>query len=240
MKHLITLVLVISLSACGTFGNGGSTVSVQGASAVSMSGEAYARMKMAEADAMANAEYYRAEAMKYQSVTDPTAQLGLAAIDALNANKRLPTNSNDVAIVAEQQKSARTATRWGTAGNLLKTTITGATVLGGMSLVKDLGEAALNSSGTTINADNGSTVTGAIGEGNTYSTEIGGIPLNSADVDDIALGSNEEVVEEEPEVCDIRDFIPSADDPLVDVGGAIDENGDGLVCSDGMGGSVDN
>lgn len=147
-----------------------STVSAQDDSKIvtAMKSKDYMKMKQAQADALANAEYFKAMATKYSAVTDPTAQVAMRAIDALDPNNKAPTNSNDVRI-AETNASVAKHGLWSSAFTGTVKTIAGG-VLGykGLDTLATLGTAAINKPAVSINADNGSTVQGSIGEGNTF------------------------------------------------------------------------
>jgi len=235
-KPLTIFLLLTFLTACGSTGK---NISISdGATVVSMRSADYAAMKQAEFDALANAEYFKAEAKKYEHVIDPTAQVALRALDALDTNKRTPTNGNDVRI-AEASASVQKTQAW---TGLVKGTlgVLGQTALGykGIDTFGKLATSALEKDSVNINADNGSTIQGAIGEGNTYSVEqVSGILTEPAPVNPITLGGGPE--EGEPEMCDLRELIPVEEGSNQDANDCFDDNGDGLVCSTG-GGCVDN
>jgi len=180
-------------------------------------------MKQVEADAIATSEYYKAQADIYKAVTDPTAQVALMMKEALGGDTA-PANSNDVAL-AETEASVRKHETWAGA---IKTTLGLGVAYKGIDTLASLGKAAINKSSVEINADNGATVEGAIGEGNTY-TRNEGILTEPAPVDSITLGVEPE---DELVVCDVRATLPGEE--------SIDENEDGLICSDGDGGAFDN
>jgi len=197
------------------------TTSVGGGVAVTMSSKDYSRMKQVEADAIATSEYYKAQADIYKAVTDPTAQVALMMKEALGGDTA-PTNSNDVAL-AETEASVRKHETWAGA---IKTTLGLGVAYKGIDTLASLGKAAINKSSVEINADNGASVEGAIGEGNSYTTTEG-ILTEPAEVNSLSLG-----VEPEDVVCEIRVALEGEE--------LIDANDDGLVCSDGEGGAFDN
>jgi len=230
MKLITTILICLALSACVSSGrvNSGDTL------AVKMTSKHYARMKQVEAEAMATAEYYKAQAQRYATVTDPTAQLGMRAIDALDQRNRAPTNSNDVEIVKSNNR-VQSQQNWLSFGkSLVTTTVAGVAAVKAVDVLGD----ALQRDSVTINADNGSTVEGAIGEGNTYTQtneQVSGILTEPAPINPITLGGPEDEESDEGgfECVDVRPLLPT--DPE-----GLDANGDGLVCSDGMGGAMDN
>lgn len=226
MKY-ISILLTLMLGACAT------SPDVQTSSGdgifIKMKSRDYVKMKQTEAAEMATAEYYKAQGKRYESAQDPTTQMFMILADALKPQSR-PTNHND-AEIARHAAKAQMQANW---LNLGSSVIKGALGYKGLDVVSELGAAALAARGTTINADNNSTVTGAIGEGNTYTyTESrDGIPLEPAQVNPVTLsGANPELP---PIECfELRDLLP------IDPEGT-DANGDGLVCSDGSGGVTDN
>jgi len=228
MKNVLILICLLSLTACA------SSPDVRTASGdgifIKMKSRDYAKLKQTEAAEMANAEYFRSQAARFQSVSDPTTQMFLIMADALKPSQR-PTNHNDAEIARYNAKAQMQANWLGLGESLFKG------VLGykGLETIGDLGAAALTSRGTTINADNNSTVTGAIGEGNTYTfTESrDGIPLEPATINPITLDGPPNEGAPEVECVEVRPVLPT--DPE-----GLDANGDGLVCSDGMGGATDN
>ena len=236
MKHLTIILFGIFLSACAT--NDPPEISASGDGImVVMASEDYARLKAAEADAAAATAYYAAQAKRYESVTDPTAQLGMRAIDALDPTNKAPTNQNDVLIAEAEQQTARTGIRWSTADSMLGKGL----IFGGIREARKLGEAAFNSAGdrittnTTNNADNGSTVKGAIGQGNSYAEteQVSGILTEPAPVNPITLSKDGTETVDDFVCVDIRELVDG--DPA-----GTDGNGDGFVCSDGAGGVADN
>lgn len=226
LKFSCIIALAISLNGCATgSGNAGGKDQI----AVKMLSKDYARMKQVEAESLATAEYYNAQATRYSSVTDPTAQLGMRAIDALDDNNRAPTNSNDVEIAKSNNRVESQRIWSGLGKSIISGTIAGIAVVKAADVLGD----ALNKDAVTINADNGSTVQGAIGEGNNFSQEqVGGILTETAEVNPISIDSDSQSQSEL--VCeDVRPVLQS--DPQ-----GIDLNQDGLVCSDGSGGAFDN
>jgi len=164
-----------------------------------MDSEDYMRMKMVQAEAAVSAEFYRSEAARYNAANgDAAALIGMRAIDALDTNKRSPTNSNDVAISDNQASVAKHQVWSGVVTGGLKTV--GGIVLGkaGIDAVQSLGTAALSSAGnrttTNISNDNGSSLDGVFGEGNTTSEVLvdGGSTLQGA----IGEGNNFEYTEQ--------------------------------------------
>ena len=201
----------------------------------SIDSKEYAVMNSVQAAESARAECYRSGAIN--PALDSHAQV--AAIVAQAAGKGVDCGKgyNDALIAQEHRKAAQTETRWGFAGTALKTAgaiFVGAKVVDG---VTDLGIAALGAAGNNINASEGSEIilNGSIGEGNTYSEEIGGIPLAEGEVSPVALGATPAApVAAVAGLCNsLR--APVATDPI-----GTDANGDGLVCSDGNGGVTDN
>jgi len=140
----------------------------------------------------------------------------------------------DALIAVEARKSSQTKARWGVFKAIGTAAITGTVVdrLGGSIIdggVK-LGAAALSGAGsnTTINASDGSTITGALGEGNTYATteQVSGILTNPANVDDISLGADPVVPVTDEATC-----LAAGGDPVI-------VDGVYIRCSDGSGGSL--
>lgn len=177
------------------------------------------------------------------------------------------TSLADSEIAKQERILGQTKVRWGAAKSIANVAIGGAVVdsLGGKLIdgAVAVTSTAINRAGnqtqTTINNDNGSSIEGAIGQGNTNNEVVAdngatiqgnvgegnifedndeGIITNPADIEPIALGSGSEVdepiTESNPLTCpDLRPLLPS--DPE-----GLDANGDGLVCSDGSGGATDN
>lgn len=230
LKFSCVIALAISLNGCAT---GGGNAGKGDQIAVKMSSKDYARMKQVEAESLASAEYYKAQATRYSSVSDPTAQLGMRAIDALDSNNRAPTNSNDVEIAKSNNRVESQRIWSGFGKSIISGTIAGVAVVKAADVLGD----ALTKDSVTVNADNGSTVEGAIGEGNTYTQtneQVSGILTEPAPVNPITLDGSGGEEGDEPTACvDIRPVLPT--DPE-----GTDANGDGLVCSDGAGGVSDN
>ena len=205
-----------------------------------MSSEDYKEMKQTEAEAKAAEAYYNSQAKRYEHVTDPTAQLGMRAIDALDDKNQAPTNSNDVKIVQAQEKTKRTDIRWTNGRQIFTGGILGGVAAKGIDTLGELGSKALDKDSTVVNntATDGSSIKGAIGTGNTYTEtreEVGGIPLNPGEVQDVGLTTAEPI----EEACtDVRALIPVEEGSSQDVNGCFDTNGNGLVCSTG-GGCID-
>lgn len=141
----------------------------------------------------------------------------------------------DALIAVENRKLGQTQARWGgfydTAQTLAgiggKAYAAGKLIDGGVDVFNN----AVSRAGAQVTVDNGSTVTGAVGEGNTYTAteQVSGILTQPAPVSPIAFGSEAANV-----AClDVRAVL--ATDPA-----GIDGNGDGLVCSDNAGGVRDN
>ena len=132
----------------------------------------------------------------------------------------------------------------------------GSTALGitgireGAEVLEDI----LDRSGTTINADNGATVNGAIGEGNTFNSEevvapFGGVPLAEAPVEPVALGTTQADEEEDPlpeteggvlQVVDVFTCLEAGGDPVDTENNAVGIGNPDLFdrCSDGSGGTI--
>jgi len=243
MKFILFFISVALLSGCATtspqqasiqYDSQGNVVSE---TTPKMSGKAYARMKSIQAAERANSAYYASQAAKYSRVTDGRDIALIDAIAALSGNKG-PTNFND-ALIAKSQASIEKHRTWAGLG---KSVLNGSLVGLGISKTADVIGSALAKDSVSINADNGSTIEGAIGEGNTYTRteQVSGILTETAPVNPITFGGPESEEEgEEPteessgECVDLRPVLPT--DPE-----GIDANEDDLVCSDGDGGVSDN
>ena len=212
MKILV-LFLAVFLSACAS-----SPVRVEGGLAVSMSSKDYAAMRQAEADANAAAEYYKAKAAQYANVTDPTAQVAMRAFEALDQTDKAPTNGNDVLIAREQQKTIRSQNRWNaTTGLVTRGLGVGGAVYAAGKLA-DLGKAAIERDTTSTNivnnADNGSTIKGAVGDSNTY-TESSEVASTSDGENMPSSECTDRTVQNEAEASEL-----------------VDQNQDGIVCEE--------
>lgn len=234
---LLVIFLSIFIVGCATTNPGqsrtefDSTGNVMVETSPIMTSKDYARMKSVQAAERSNQAFYAAESVKYSKLTDGR---DVALVDAIGAlsNKSRPTNYNDT-LVADSAAKVEKHKAW---VGFVKSVVNGSVVGYGIGKVADLGKTAFDNAGTKINVDNGSTATGAIGEGNTYSqtNELGGIPLEASTYPTVALGPEPEAGTTAPTtaVCDLREA--RIDELLIDI------NADGLVCSDGTGGVSDN
>ena len=141
----------------------------------------------------------------------------------------------DALVAVENRKLGQTQARWGGfydtvqkgLGVAAKAYVGGKLVDGGTEIFNS----AISRAGTQVTVDNGATVTGAVGQGNTYTAteQVSGILTQPAPVAPIAFGTGEDGI-----AClDVRAVLGT--DPA-----GTDGNGDGLVCSDNAGGVRDN
>ncbi len=86
----------------------------------------------------------------------------------------------------------------------------------------------------TVTGDNNRVASGADSTFN----EQPGIPVEPVTLEDGALSGDDDSCEDQGGT--VRPIIPTENNPLEDINGAFDANGDGLVCSIPGGGSIDN
>ena len=186
-----------------------------------MSGKEYVKLQGIREAERSNQSYYAGQATMYGSGTLDGKDIALITMaNALSGNKS-PTNYNDVLVKESDNKLAGKEALIGLGGKLIDGTVIGA----GLSAAKDIVTTAFDRGGTntTINADNSSTVSGAIGQGNTSTEALAGIPVAETTVAPIALGSADASFEE---LCTAA-------------GGEVVGGEDGDRCSDGLGGEIE-
>ena len=237
MKYFISLMLVLSLSACGTLGGGKSkttknNIEVDGdIISVVMDSADFSDMKKTLA-----AEESRTKCFEANAVNEGSDIVAVASIVARAAGKGIDcgTNHNDTVIAGINSKVEKHRIWGGVASGVLGNIplAAGAYVLG----------KALDKDSTEINVDNGSTVTGAIGEGNTYRVEqVSGILTEPAPVNPITLdGSEPGEGEESIPPVDFATCIAAGGDPVNTDGNVMVSAADGIYsrCSDGAGGTL--
>lgn len=257
MRHIITLVLLFSFTAtahAGWFSNifGGKkadtneTVLQQTTSSgetmtVVLTGEEFVKV-----DNVRSIEGARKSCFDSRKATSGLSDV-VGGMEQMRLALTAPDCGSgyaDALIAVENRKLGQTKVRWGAfsdvTGGVLKTAA--GVYLGGEAIdgAVSLGTAALSAAGsrTTITASGESNIslTGNVGEGNSFNNE--GIPVNPADLATLTT-ANEEADEmaEMPEIDGVCvDLRPVLDrDPE-----GLDANGDGFVCSDGEGGATDN
>jgi len=237
MKQVIIALSILALlSGCasGLFGGGKSeskttrnTVEVDGdILSVVVDSDDFVDMKKTLATESAREECFKANGTK-----DGSDIVAVASIVARAAGKGIDcgTSHNDTIIAGINAKVEKHRIWGGVVSG-----VTGNIPLAGAAYV--LGKA-LDKDTTEINVDGGSTVSGAIGQGNVATEQVSGILTEPAPVNPITLDGESD--EEEEVACDVRPLIPIEEGSLQDQNGCFDINQDGLVCSTG-GGCEDN
>ena len=187
-----------------------------------MSGKTYAELTIQRASVQSS-ENSRQECFKTNGLipSDPVAQVAREVRLAAGKGIDCGTSGNDVEIAKSNDKVRIKESNNGLISDVVagvgrvvlgKSAIDGAVSLGS-AFIKGAGDTttlnadnessiAFTQKGTEINTDNGSTLNGAIGEGNTYTESTEGLLTNPADVV-ASVGTAEEVAEFEPVCTDL-------------------------------------
>lgn len=232
---LLATFALIGLSACGTLSGGKgkttqNTVEVEGdVLSVVVASEDYTDMRKTLA-----AEKAREECFKAGDLSGASDIVAVASIVAQAAGKSADcgVSHNDTVIAGINAKTEKHRI-W---GGVVSGVVGNVPLVAGAALIGR----ALDKKSTEINVDNGSTVTGAIGEGNTYQVEqVSGILTEPAPVNPISLDGSPAEEEEIPPV-DFATCLAAGGDPVNTDGNVMLSADDGIYsrCSDGAGGTL--
>ena len=190
-KLILSLFLLMFVSACSSSGKNVLSTVVEDTDTqgnilkrtYSMSSADYVKQK-----SVAAAEAARTQCFKSSAISElaETAQVAAIVAQATGNGVDCGAGFNDALIAQEKRKTDQTKSRWNFAGKAIKF-IAGAYVGGE---VVDVLSGALTSGGTTITAQEGSTVEldGAVGQGNTASRTNDGVTLDESDPAGLTAG----------------------------------------------------